>query len=97
MKPHKDHLDKQIERIADEADEAAGERVSVIVQMESHEDLSGYLEATTEAIGQRRSVATARALLPPPRNRSVPTPKAGLPPPPGGDWSNRLPTSPRPS
>src|SRR5262249_12437921 len=63
-KPHKVHLDEQIERIADEA---MGDRVSVIVQMESREDLSGYLEATSEAIGQRRSVATARALLPPPQ------------------------------
>jgi len=63
MKALKAHLDKQIEYIADTATD---DHVSVIVQMESKEDLRGYLESTSEAIGQRRSVATARALIPPP-------------------------------
>jgi subtilisin family serine protease len=36
--------------------------------METADDLRGYLEATSEAIDRRRSVANARALLPPPEN-----------------------------
>ena len=70
-KPHdrpvltKKHLDRQIERIADET---PTERVSVIVQMQSADDLNSYLEASSDAIRQRLSVVSARALVPPSRD-----------------------------
>src|SRR4051812_30010809 len=61
----KKHLDRQIERIADET---PTERVSVIVQMQSADDLTSYLEGSSDAIRQRLSVVSARALVPPSRD-----------------------------
>jgi subtilisin family serine protease len=56
------HLKQQIERIADEA---TGPEVSVIVQMETEDDLKDYLRATTDVIDKRRAVTSARELIPP--------------------------------
>ena len=61
----KKHLDRQIERINDESH---GDRVSVIVQMHSGDDLREFLAATSEAIRQRTSAVSARALIPPARD-----------------------------
>ena len=59
------HLSKQIERIADET---PGNRCNVIVQMQSPDNFSAYLEATTEAIEQRSTSVSARSLVPPKRD-----------------------------
>lgn len=59
-------LEKQIEQIADES---TSDRLSVIVQMQTSDDLEEYLQATTEAIDMRRAVTSARALIPPSKNR----------------------------
>jgi subtilisin family serine protease len=61
----KKHLDRQIEKINDESSD---ERVSVIVQMNSQDDLGKYLAETSEAIRQRISAVSARALVPPARD-----------------------------
>lgn len=60
------HLDRQIERIADEAEDSV---MSVIVQMEPPDDLGEYLRDSAEAIGKRRTAASARDLLPPARQQ----------------------------
>lgn len=57
------HLDRQVERIADEC---PGRRVSVIVQMHtSDSELKDFLAQVTEAIDARRAVTSARSLVPP--------------------------------
>lgn len=56
-------LNHQITRIADET---KGNVCRVILQMETDLELRNYLEDTTRAINQRRSVVSARALTPPP-------------------------------
>lgn len=56
------HLKRQVEQITDEA---MGKRISVIVQMQTSDDMAGYLVAATEAIEGRRAVTSARALVPP--------------------------------
>ncbi|NLF30250.1 MAG: S8 family serine peptidase [Planctomycetes bacterium] len=58
------HIARQIERIADESRK---DIVSVIIQMQTKDDLQKYLQATTEALSQRRSMVTARGLVPPDR------------------------------
>jgi subtilisin family serine protease len=58
----KKHLLEQVERINDEA---TGERLSVIVQMETGDELTSMLEAATEIIRRRRVTISARDLLPP--------------------------------
>src|SRR4051794_26324405 len=56
------HLEKQIERINDEAE---GKKISVIVQMQTDDRIDDYVRATTEAIDMRRAVTSARLLVPP--------------------------------
>lgn len=56
------HVQKQIERILDEAPD---ENLSVIVQMKTDEKISNYLQLTTEAIERRLVVSSARMLVPP--------------------------------
>jgi hypothetical protein len=58
----KDHLTRQIEQIVDEARD---DRMSVIVQMQTSDELENYLQAATEAIDSRRAVTSARTLVPP--------------------------------
>src|SRR5262245_14376304 len=60
------HVAKQIEQILDQA---PGDQVSVIVQMETSDKVEEYLQATTEAIDVRRAVTSARALLPPAKSQ----------------------------
>ena len=60
--PDNRHVKKQIDKIIDEASD---EKVSVIVQMKTDEELSQYLALTTEAIDRRRVVTSARMLVPP--------------------------------
>src|SRR3954469_12563019 len=55
------HLEKQIEQIADEA---TSNKLSVIVQMQASDDLEEYLRVTSEAIDMRRAVTSARSLIP---------------------------------
>lgn len=58
------HLKNQIEQIVDEAE---GEILSVIVQMEMDDNLEKYVRGTTEAIDTLRVVTSARDLVPPAR------------------------------
>jgi subtilisin family serine protease len=58
----RNHLTRQIEQIVDEASD---DRLSVIVQMQTSDELESYLQAATEAIGSRRAVTSARKLVPP--------------------------------
>ncbi len=69
------NIDEQIEKIADEADT---DRFSVIVQMESKEKLTEYLEAISEAMSQRRSMVSARDMAIP--KKSDLSRKGGLTP-----------------
>jgi subtilisin family serine protease len=71
------HLEQQIERIADELSE--DRRTSVIVRMESpDDDLRAYLQATSDVIDSRRSVTSARALVPPKRHALRLTPAGNI-------------------
>jgi subtilisin family serine protease len=56
------HVAKQIQRIIDEAEQ---DKLSVIVQMKTDDELEKYLALTTEAIEKRRVVTSARSLVPP--------------------------------
>src|SRR5687768_13620650 len=56
------HLDRQIEQIVEESE---GERLSVIVQMKTEDNIEEHVRATTEAIDMRRAVTSARSLVPP--------------------------------
>lgn len=71
------HLTRQIDKIIDEAEE---EQLSVIVQMKTKEELSEYLELTSESIDQRRVVTSARQLVPPPQKELRVGSKGGLTP-----------------
>jgi subtilisin family serine protease len=59
------HLKQQIEKIIDET---SGDICRVIVRMESSDDLVNYIQATRDAINQRRSMVSARDLVPPQRS-----------------------------
>ncbi|WP_165225050.1 S8 family serine peptidase [Aquisphaera insulae] len=63
------YLKRRIEEIVEEhrlgAGGSARKTVSVIVQMMTADDMEGYLQASVEAIELRRSVASARSLVPP--------------------------------
>ncbi|QEH37269.1 Intracellular serine protease [Aquisphaera giovannonii] len=63
------YLSRRIEEIVEEhrrdVGAAARRPLSVIVQMATGDDMEGYLRASVEAIELRRSVATARSLVPP--------------------------------
>jgi subtilisin family serine protease len=71
------HLNKQIERILDEAED---DKVSVIVQMKTGEELSEYLALTSTAIESRRVVTSARMLVPPEKRALKVGAKGGLTP-----------------
>ena len=64
-----EYVKKRIEQIVEEHKQqvgtAPGTPISVIVQMETGENLQGFLEASVEAIAMRRSVSSARSLIPP--------------------------------
>lgn len=61
-------LRQQIEQILDET---RGNLCRVIVQMEPSDDLITYIQASANAVAERRQAITARALLPPERNMIV--------------------------
>jgi subtilisin family serine protease len=71
------HLKQQIEKIADES--SPERRTSVIVRMESpDDDLRAYLQATSDVIDSRRSITSARALMPPKRHALKLTPAGNI-------------------
>jgi subtilisin family serine protease len=66
---YREYMDKRIEQIVEEQKldigTAPGTPLSVIVQMETKDNLEEYLRASVEAIEMRRSVVSTRALVPP--------------------------------
>ena len=64
LQMNQEFLKKRIEQIVEEHKQqvgtAAGTPLSVIVQMETSENLESFLEASVEAIAMRRSVSSAR-------------------------------------
>ena len=67
-------LKEQLDQIADQT---VSGNVSVIVQMDLGKDLRKFLQATSEAINLRRSVVSARALVPPPREKLMASNRGG--------------------
>src|SRR5262249_9084635 len=66
-----EHLRQRIEKIIEDhkldIGSAPDAPIPVIVQMGTNDDVDSYLRASIEAIEMRRSVASARALVPPRR------------------------------